>query len=674
MDANEQIEIFREFFELNYIKDIMEASKKENKYLSIDFNELSKFNPEISELLLDDPENIIRASEIAIESIDTGEDNTKINIRFKNLPSTQKIDIRDIRSKHLLKFIEVRGIVRQKSDVRPQVTMAKFECPACGNVIPMLQLEQKFKEPSKCSCGRKGKFKLFSKEMVDAQKIVLEEAPDELMGGEQPKRIDIFLKDDLVSPMSEKKTNPGSKIIITGVLKDIPVSSRDGGKLTRFDLLIEGNHIEPVEEDFSDIQINDEDKAKIIELSKKPEIYEMMIGSVAPSIYGYDLVKQALIFQLLGGTKKTRDDGISTRGDTHILLIGDPGSGKSQLLSRTAVISPKSRMVSGKGASGAGLTASVVKDEFMGGWALEAGAMVLANKGILMVDEMDKMTKEDRSAFHEALEQQTVTIAKANIQATLKCETTVLAAANPKYGRFDPYETISKQIDLPPSLISRFDLIFPIRDLPNKDKDGNLANFILKLHKNIDLLKGKEAIEIDTIKKYIAYARQNIRPILTDEAINEIQNFYVRMRNTEQDGEVQTISITPRQLEALIRLSEASAKVRLSKKVTVFDAKKAIELVHHCLMQIGLDPETGKIDIDRMGSGTTASERGNMNSVKNFINELSEVSSNGMVIIEELIEKCKEKGIVREKVEEILEKLKRNGDVYEPKPGHIQKM
>ena len=263
----------------------------------------------------------------------------------------------------------------------------------------------------------------------------------------------------------------------------------------------------------------------------------------------------------MGGVKKTSEDGDSRRGDIHILLIGDPGSGKSQLIRRMSIVAPKSRFVSGKGASSAGLTASVVKDEFLRGWALEAGALVLANKGLAAIDEMDKMSDEDTSAMHEALEQQSVTISKANIQATLRCETTVLAAANPKFGRFDPYELIAKQIQMPATLINRFDLIFPVRDVPNPSNDELMADFILNLHRGAN--KQKEApITTEMLRKYIAYAKQNVFPELTDDALAEIRRYYVQMRNqgSEEGG---AIPISARQLEGLVRLSEASARVRL---------------------------------------------------------------------------------------------------------------
>ncbi|MFH1668544.1 MAG: LAGLIDADG family homing endonuclease [Candidatus Woesearchaeota archaeon] len=1612
MDVSEQIKKFEQFIEQNYHLQLIEAVSAGHNFLVIDFARLAKFNPELADLLLDQPEELIKAFEIAIKNTEEVPDHiTRFNIRVTNTPNSQEIKIRDIRSKHIDKLICIDGIVRQKTDVRPQVITAKFECPSCGNVMPVIQIEAKFKEPTRCGCGRKGKFRLLSKELVDAQKLVLEEIPEDLEDGGQPKRIDVFLKNDLVSPLSDKKTNPGTKIRIVGQVKEIPIPAKDGGNLVRFDLIIDTNMVIALEESFGDITITPEEENKIIELSKDPKILSKLVNSMAPSIYGHDKVKEAIILQFLGGVKKIRTDGVTTRGDMHILLVGDPGAGKclhgdskivlsdgsivkikelvehnlgekieddgykatdpfnvisfdthaqasdntsrvvwkrkerrllqvrtktgnkilvtknhpffttddglifsksanelrkgdfiaspsiirtygklqptptdflisksrnrvninvppfidlefarllgylvgdgwvklkdkgaftsftnndpdmlsdfkrilsekfganvtvrkvhksnkskeiyttsieltrllektdenllsrsaakriprivlkspdailrdflrslfdceahirsgrrqieisskskdliddikiallrfgiissisekikwasnttsktkrkyhelrisgvdvlkyhknvgffstkkknqldmiaglkktlntnvrvvpnmrrllktirssnhlsqndmgisrssyqhyemgdrnpsvdklrqivnhltrkgldtpllsflrcvanndvfwdkidgveeidndgeyvydiqvdiahnfvsnamivhnSQLLKRGQLIAPKSRFVSGKGASGAGLTAAVVKDEFLRGWALEAGALVLANKGFCMIDEMDKMTKEDRSAMHEALEQQcfhhdttitfadghemkigefaegiiekfpervirghkclivptrdldievmttdwekisktkvdrvskhiaeesfvkirlrngreiivtpehpvfviedgkittkradsldgdetvpiplnmpirgadqefsdselfnprainhiripaengpeiykiagyllsegskelnrgkligvnftnkdtrllddlekcmlkefgikayrqariddhdirwmsrfisrelseffsknlpeilekadnkkipqllmkgkaenialmlscmfegdghvskkertirigfasnskrmceqvqdlllrfsirsnltehkesykvsvtgyenlarfhenirfvtdeknsivveylrdkrpirsikdnvpnigkhvislldkykvkrvgrydvyrmryeylrkgvsisrrhlkdcvkaldavivpedteyvhflrglafgdigfekirsveivenkdqkwsydltiepnhafisqnmvlhnTVTISKANIQATLRCETTVLAAANPKWGRFDPYEILGKQIDLPPALISRFDLIFPIRDIPNKEQDERLASFVLNLHQTSDA--GHCDLDTDTLKKYIAYARRTCVPKLTDAALEEIKRYYVHMRNSGGDeGGIKAIPITARQLEALVRLSEASARTRLAEKVLRKDAIKAIELLHYCMSQIGVDPDTGKIDVDILTTGISSSSRNNIVIIKEAINEL-ENKIGKTIPIEDIVKQAQEKGVSADKSEEVIEKLKRAGDIFEPKRGFIQKI
>lgn len=669
MELNELIRKISEFLEKEYYTELLEKTRKGEKFIVIDFQKIINFEPEIGDLLLDKHEETIKAFELAIEQI--SEKGKGFIARIKNLPESAKIMVRNIRSVHLGKFLYIDGVVRQKSDVRPQVTNARFECPSCGNTLAVLQLDTKFKEPSKCSCGRQGKFRLLSKELIDAQGIVLEEAPEQLEGGEQPKRINIFLKNDLVSPLSDKKTNPGNRIIVCGILKEVPIITKTGGQSTRFDLMFEANYFEPVDEDFNQIDINDEDIKKIKELSQDPNLAKKLINSVAPSIYGHEKIKEALLLQMFGGVKKTRDDGSVTRGDIHMLLVGDPGSGKSMMLKRASKISPKGRFVSGKGASGAGLTATVVKDEFLQGWSLEAGALVLANNGICCIDELDKMNPQDTAAMHEGLEGQTITISKANIQATLRCETTVLAAANPKFGRFDPYGTIAEQINLPVTLINRFDLIFPIKDLPNQANDEKMAKFILELHK--DSKGNVQEIESELLRKYISYSKRMIFPKLTTAAIDEIKEYYLKMRAMSAGEGVKSIAISARQLEALVRISEAYAKMSLKEKVEKKDAKKGIEMLDYCLRQVAYDEKTGTIDIDRIATEMPATQRNKIIMLKEIINEL-EAKLGKIIPIEDLAKMAVEKGMTESEVEELIQKLKRAGDVYEPKHGFVSKI
>lgn len=661
IELHDLVEMFQEFLESEYIVELQEAAGKGHKAISIDFFRLAKFKSDAAEQLLDDPDNTIKAMEEAAKII-----GFKLRIRFKNLPESQNVFIRNVRAEHLGKLISITGIIRQSSDVRPEVISARFECPSCGNVITMLQTDSKFKEPPRCSCGRKGHFRLLSKELTDAQRIVLEESPQTLEGNAQPKRLSVFLRDDLVEPKMEKRTTPGCSVCVSGIIREVPIPHKLGGIMTRFDLSMDANHIEPLQEDFSEIIISKEEEAEIRKLAKEKSIYQKLISSIAPSIYGYDMVKLALALQMFGGVRKQKKDSTVIRGDMHILLVGDPGVAKSQMITFISKVAPKSRFVAGKGASGAGLTASVVKDEFLRGWALEAGAMVLADKGLLCIDELDKISSDDTAALHEALEQQQISIAKANVQATLRAQTTVLAAANPKLGRFDPYGIIGQQIDLPPALISRFDLIFVMRDLPEKEKDTNIATKVLL---NQSMIGAEPEIKADLLRKYVAFAKQ-LRPVLSEEAREEIKEFYVKLRNTGTVGDqIKPIPITPRHLDGIVRLAEASAKVRLSDRITVEDARRAIDLQRYCLMEVGQDPETGQIDIDRI-SGMPTSERAKIVGVRELIYNMSKEIKT--MEVEKILEEAERRGIPRHKAEDAIEKLKRDGDIYEPKRGFVE--
>lgn len=657
----------KNFFEF-YKKELGDSIRRFGNVIYIDFQKLTEFSNKLAEEVIVNPEDTLRLIELAIEEIGWLESN--VRARLYNLPKSQELKVRNIRSKNLDEMIVVEGIIRQASDVRPQVINAKFECPSCGTVLAVLQIEKKFREPSRCSCGRRGGFRLISKEMVDTQRLVVEEAPESLTGGEQPKRMNVFLKEDLVEPKMEERTTPGSRVKVIGVLKEVPVPLHTGGVSTRFELAVEANNVIPLEETFEELNITDEDERQILEMSQDPRIFDKLARSITPSIWGYEEIKKSLVLQLFSGVQKTHTDGQKSRGDIHILLIGDPGVAKSVTLNFMANISPKGRYVVGKSASGAGLTATVVRDEYLRGWSLEAGAMVLAHKGLVCIDELEKMDPNDRSAMHEAMEQQTITISKANVQATLKAETSVLAAANPKFGRFDPYQSVAQQIDLPPTLINRFDIIFTLRDIPNRDKDEKIATHVLSEHQR----KGEDmTIPREIFRKYVAYAKQRIKPALSEEAVDEIKRFYVELRNKPVSSEaaMRPIPISARQLQALVRMAEASAKVRLSEKVTIEDAKKSIDLMKYYLMQVGYDYESKTFDIDKITTGITTSKRSKILGVLHTINDL-ENRLGEMIPIEEL-EKELEGKMTPVEIEEAIIELKKRGDLYEPRNGYVSK-
>jgi len=651
----------------SYKKEIGKSIRSEDRVVTIPFSHLAEFSPSLSERIIEAPEETIAILETALEESGLL---TNPRIRFSELPKSSEIEISKIRAKHLDNLLAIEGIVRQASDVRPQVVNAKFECPSCGAILSVLQIDKKFREPSRCSCGWRSNFKILSKEMVDAQRIVVEESPDSLSGGEQPRRINIFLKEDLVDPRMMERTTPGSKIKVYGILKEVPVPLTTG-IATRFDIAIEANNVIALEESFEDLDISEEEEKQILELAADPNIYKRLGQSISPSIYGYHDIKKAILLQLFGGVKKTRSDGGNSRGDIHILLVGDPGVAKSVMLKFVSGIAQKGRYVSGKATTGAGLTAAVVRDEFLRGWSLEAGAMVLSNKGMVCIDEIEKMEEQDRSTMHEAMEQQTVTISKANIQATLKAETSVLAAGNPRLGRFDPYSPIPQQINISPALLSRFDVIFIIRDLPNKIQDEAIASHVLEEHQQEVI---RDVIDPLIVKKYIAYAKQKVKPKLSNEAAEEIKEFYVKLRNqsSKVNMDVKPIPITARQLEGIVRLSEAHAKMRLSNKVTREDTKEAIELIKSYLSQVGYDEETQSFDIDRVTTGISSSQRNKIQIVREAISQL-ETKMGKLIPIEE-IEKMIENKMKKTEFEDSITKLEKESIIFRPKRGYIQKL
>jgi replicative DNA helicase Mcm len=436
---------------------------------------------------------------------------------------------------------------------------------------------------------------------------------------------------------------------------------------------MEVNFIENQQKELVEIEITPEDEKKILELAKSPNIRERITKSIAPSIYGMEDIKEAIACLLFSGIPKVYPDGIRVRGDVHILLVGDPGMAKTQLLRFVTKIAPRAVYTTGKGSSAAGLTAAVVREKDTGEFYLEAGALVLADTGVAVIDEIDKMDAKDRVAIHEALEQQTVSIAKAGIVATLNARCSVLAAANPAFGRYLPNRTVAENVDLPVTLLSRFDLIFIIRDEPNLDKDKAIAEHITTLHAG-EVPEGfADIIPPDLLRKYIAYARKNIKPVLTPEARERIVQFYIQMRTKSKEPD-SPIAITARQLEALIRLAEAEAKMRLSPVVESEDADNAIRLFLKYLNSVGIDVESGKIDIDIIMTGKPKSAQERLALIMNILTQLEEANGGKPVRIEDLYREAESAGLDRQFVDKTVNMLLKSGDIYMPKPGYVKRV
>ncbi|WP_254522042.1 LAGLIDADG family homing endonuclease [Natrinema caseinilyticum] len=1158
---SELVDSFEQFFRNYYdneIKQLAQRYPNEQRSLHVDWQDLYRFDPDLADDFIAQPEQLQRYAEESLRLYDLPIDVSlgQAHVRIRNLPETESPEIREIRARDMNSLVQVHGIVRKATDVRPKIEEAAFECQLCGTLTRVPQSSGDFQEPHECQgCERQGPFRVNfdQSEFVDSQKLRIQESPEGLRGGETPQSLDVHVEDDITGEVT-----PGDHVSATGVLR-LEQQGDQQEKSPVFDFYMEGMSVDVDEEQFEDMDITEEDKKAIYEISNRDDVYEHMIASIAPSIYGYDQEKLAMILQLFSGVTKQLPDGSRIRGDLHMLLIGDPGTGKcvrgdtkvtladgrdvtirelvesnledpkpiddgwwdeidlevpslqddgsiipqratkvwkreapdrmyrlrtssgrelevtpshplfvqhdsqfkpivagdltegqfiaapctlstegddtldvnfrqsrsqnavqlelpnewtpslarligyiiaegyveqrdnntgfvsitnndrevlddaanafeklglniterepheeknarellcsagefvsfletlepcihqssdnqcvpeaifratestkseflkafiegeghvsksqreitiasmsrellenvrtlllslgirsqlherhngscrlrisgdefetyvseigfitdrkqqateqyvdtngntnldvvpnigtklrqireslsltqaecgvprstyqnyergsknpsreslrkvvlafkdalseqdnqnkgaavadggslptsitaleqfvegavaweriesidtvtpdydwvydleiegthnyisngvishnSQMLGYIENIAPRSVYTSGKGSSSAGLTAAAVRDDFGDGqqWSLEAGALVLADQGIAAVDELDKMRSEDRSAMHEALEQQKISVSKAGINATLKSRCSLLGAANPKYGRFDQYEPISEQIDLEPALISRFDLIFTVTDTPDEEKDRNLAEHIITTNyagelttqreqlasldvstDEIDEMTAKVDPEIDAelLRKYIAFSKQNCHPRMTEAAREAIRDFYVDLRSKGTDDDA-AVPVTARKLEALVRLSEASARVRLSDTVEQSDAEQVIEIVRSCLQDVGVDPETGEFDADIVEAGTSKSQRDRIKNLKQLIGDIEEEYDDGAPV-DIVLERAEEVGMDHSKAEHEIDKLKQKGEVYEP--------
>ena len=691
-------EKWEDFLKRYYWDDIIELSNSypEKRSLLVKFSEMDIYDSNIADMLLDDPDVILESATRTLREMDipTGVTLDEANLRVIKLQ--RKVKIRDIRSNYIGKLVSIEGLVTKATEVRPKIVEAAFECPFCHHIFSMAQAGSQFKEPYECpqedgGCGRKVQrflLRVDKSKFVNAQKVRLQESPEELRGGELPQALDVNLEDDISGEVA-----PGDRVIVTGILRSYQRVTQFGKKLF-FDIYLDGNSLELKEEVFEEIGITDEDERAIMELKDQPDVYEKLVKSISPSIYGYDEIKEAMVLQLFSGVPKELPDESRVRGDIHVLLVGDPGVAKSQLLTYLVKLAPRGLYTGGKSSSAAGLTAAAVRDEFgEGRWTLEAGALVLADKGIAAVDEIDKMRKEDRDALHEAMEQQTVSIAKAGIMARLNSRCSLLAAANPIGGRFNKYDPISKQINMPPTLLSRFDLIYTMIDLPSEERDTKTAEHIIETHYAGELLarfehggkmdeewkeRFREQVEAlkpevpkELLRKYVAWSKRNVFPVMSEEAKKKISGFYIGLRRQGYEDEEAPVPITARQLEALIRLGEARARTRLSDTITAEDAEQVIRVVTFCLKQVFVDPETGKLDVDWVAAGTTKSRRDRARSIREIIKEL-EKDYGEEIPIDEVLDLAEEEGMERDKVEEIIDVMKRDGILFSPGSGVIK--
>ena len=679
INFDDLIEKFKSLLESDekYLNEVSTMIINRERSLVIDFNDLILNHKELADLLIDSPNLAIDAASNAVKRMVTERDPeyarqvSKFHARFK-MPQTDKLSLRKLRSDQIGRFIAIEGIILRQTPPKHFLVKATYRCTQCGFELEVNQTLSSFVQPPrKCPrCGAVNTMELTSErsEFIDWQKVIIQERLEELPSGQLPRNMEAILMDDLVD-----RVKPGDRVTVTGIL-ELDMSELRKLRPPILSSYINVNYIESMQKDFAEVEITSEDEDKIRELASMQDVRDRIIKSIAPSIYGMTDVKEAIACLLFGGIPKEYPDGIRVRGDVHLLLIGDPGAGKSQLLKFVSKIAPRAVYTNGKGSTAAGLTAAVVRDKTTSEFYLEAGALVLGDMGVAIIDEIDKMDAKDRVAMHEAMEQQTVSIAKAGIVATLNARASVLAAANPTFGRYLPNRTVAENVDLPVTLLSRFDLIFIVRDEPNAEKDRNIATHIVKLHSN-DILDAysRDIIKPDLLRKYIAYARKHVKPILTKEAQELVTQFYVQMSRKSQEPN-SPVAITARQLEALIRLAEAEAKMRLSSTVDKEDAERAISLFLKFLQSVGIDVETGKVDIDVIMTGKPRSSQERMAVVLETISKMEELNDGKPVKLEDALREVEERGVDRAAAEKLINMLMKNGELYAPKPGYIKKV
>ena len=662
----------------SYVEQIDQMMPKRAKYIVVDFNDLVSV-PFIESKFVESPDEILNAFSRAIKEIlqerfpeYARKIEHDIRARIANFPAERSL--RQINSEVITKMTSVSGMVVRASEVKPLAKELTYKCLdkhiSKFTLLDGMSLDKAVKcQSPKCPYTNLAIVAEESR-FIDFQIVRLQELPEDLPPGQLPHYVNVSMKQDLVD-----YARPGDRIILTGIVR-IEQERVFGVKQSEsalYRLRMDGNNIEFIggrgikgSRRTEREEISPDEQKIIRTLSKNPDIYDRLIASFAPHIRGHELFKEAILLLIVGSTQRALSDGSKVRGDINVFLVGDPGTAKSEMLKFCARIAPRGLYTSGRGSTAAGLTAAVVRDA-SGIFMLEAGAVVLGDQGLVCIDEFDKMRPEDRSALHEVMEQQSASIAKGGIVATLNARTSILAAANPMFGKYDPFKNLTENVNLPIPLLTRFDLIFVVRDIPHKEKDRQIAQHILSQH-GTSGTDTTSLIDVDILTKYLAYAKQN-DPVLTKEAENKIMEFYLKMRSVEGEDKEKMITITPRQLEGLIRLSTARARILLKNQVEEDDADRAIYLFNEMLKNAGIDVNTGKIDIGVL-QGRPRSEVSKLATFMEILKSLEGEPQSPVLeqtFVDELV---KSEKFNEEEARNYIRRMVRDATIYESKPGH----
>ena len=611
---------------------LLEDMRNSRTYnINLDCSNLKSFDEELYRQLRMYPTEIIPLFDLTIHELfhaaldedERADETERIQVRCFNLDTVRPM--RDLDPSDIDQLISVSGMITRSGGVQPDMKQAYFQCTVCNFAEEVANDRGRINEPQACTnCGTKKSMAIIHNRcaFADKQHIRLQETPESIPQGETPHTVTLYAYDALVDV-----ARPGDRVQVTGIYRAVPIRSNPRQRALKaiYRTYIDVIHFQRNEKTSAAVPVDDptaedeyavtfdegdqtssvseERQRELVELASAPDIYDKLTAALAPSIWEMDDVKRGILCQLFGGAHKSFNSGSRHRGELNVLLCGDPGTSKSQLLQYVHKIAPRGIYTSGKGSSAVGLTAYVTRDPDTKEFVLESGALVLSDRGVCCIDEFDKMSDTTRAILHEAMEQQTVSIAKAGIIASLNARTSILASANPIQSRYNPRVSVVDNIDLGPTLLSRFDLIYLVLDKPNPESDRQLARHLVSLYYEKPAVPVPE-ISMRTLTDYIAYAKRNVHPTIPEDAATELIQGYIEMR--QLSGNKKTISATPRQLESLIRLSEALARLHLRGEVTVMDVREARRLMAVALQQAATNTD-GEIDMSLITTGRSAS-------------------------------------------------------------------
>ncbi len=715
MAAHDASSRWRTFLEEAKESEVLTLLSRQSNFpfLSVPFHELQMFDPDFAEDILEYPKSILSAGSKTLMEIcrERGEEIDAL-LRVGELPSDTRKPLREIGSSDIDKLRSVDVIITKISEIKPRIHRAVFKCESCGHDIEIDQEnERELKEPLNCpqSLGGCGSSRpatrfdlvLISSRMVNNQWIEIQEQPENVPSGAQPSRGMVLIEGDQVN-----KHLPGERVT-ANVIPIVRTHVKNRKKTPMFDVIFHLISSEHESTPFTEITIDEEDSARIIEISKREDLMSLVQKSIAPSVFATGIlghVKRSLALQLFGGVSRRLNDKTRSRGDIHILLMGDPGVAKSHLLTFISELSPRGRFATGGGVSGAGLTAAAVRDAFGDGrFALEAGVLPLSDRGLAAIDEFDKISDDDRRMMHPAMEQQQVHVAKGGITATLHSRCSILAAANPKDGRFSkrgPNQSVMRSFQetgLPPPLASRFDIIWMIRDEIRIHDDERIARHILDnrtsgkseavLEGSIELAQpdsseetvitkskeGEEHLTQEFLRKYIAFAKRTIHPQLDEDAKAEILKYYTEERQSfgredqfqsDQSDRESVIPITARALEALIRLTEAHARMHLNEVATSHDARVALAVFKHWREESGIEDES------ELHSGVSVRVRSNNSTIRQMIREICS-ERGGIAERTQIYNSAISRGITESEVDNVISRMLTSGELFSPRMDHF---